>query len=303
VLFVQSYDQIYTVTYAHRMIKIILPAISLVISSFSLSAQQRLKDVQVTSVRAPEKIKVDGRLNEWEDSFQAYNKRTRLYYTLSNNEKYLFLAVTSTDAANITKITAGGLTFAISAAGKKKEKDASTITFPVVGRSSGRGQNGPRGVGRQGGRSGTDTAAVAARRKEFVASSKEIKVLGFKDITDTLISIYNEYGIKTAIGYDSLGNYNYELAVPLRLLGISADSTLEIAYNLKVNGLSVNDGGRMNNGRGNGGGFSGGAGGNRGGGGQRGGNAGRSGGRNGGADFEDLTSPSDFWGKYTLARP
>lgn len=287
------------------MIKIILPAI-LVVSGFNLFGQQRLKDVQVTSVWAPEQVKIDGKLNEWEDTFQAYNKSTRLYYTLSNNTQYLFLAVTSTDAGNNNKIAAGGITLSINTAGKKKEKDAFSLTYPMIDRSGGRGQNGRRGGGRQGERSAAeDSSAVAERRKQLISSSKEIKVLGFAAIADTLISIYNEYGIKTAIGYDPLGNYTYELAVPLKLLAISADRPLEIAYQLKVNGLTVNSGNPSGSGRAGGGGFGGGrgAGGNsRGGGGQRGGNSGGGAGRNGGIDFEDLTSPSDFWGKYTLAK-
>src|SRR6185437_6410480 len=203
-------------------------------------AQSHLKTVQVTSVWAPANVRIDGKLNEWEDNFQAYNKSTRLFYTLSNNEKYLYLAVTSTDAQTNTKIAAGGITFTINTEGKKKEKGAFILTYPVIA-NTGRGQ---RGGGRFGGRqqsNGTDTAAIAAAHRQFVASSKEIKVFGFKDVDDTLISIYNEYGIKTAIGYDSLGNYNYELAVPLKLLGISSDSPSEIAYNIKVNGLQISN--------------------------------------------------------------
>jgi len=283
------------------MIKIIPLAILLVISSFDLLAQQSLKDVQVTHVWAPEKVKIDGLLKEWNDSFQAYNKHTRLYYTLSNNDKYLYLAVTSTDAGNINKIVAGGITLTINTGGKKKEKDGYSITFPLAGKSAGRGPSGGRRDNRQGPRSlpaVTDTTAIAASRKQLIASSKEIKVLGFAGIADTLISIYNEYGIKAAIGYDTLGNYNYELAVPVKLLEISSGQPMEIAYNIKVNGLTVNGGNAM--GRAGAGGFGGVSGGSRGGGGQRGGNGG--GGRNGGVDFEDLASPSDFWGKYTLAK-
>lgn len=290
------------------MIKLLPLTVLLVISGSQIIAQSHLKDVQATSVWAPATVKIDGRINEWEDSFQAYNKSTRLYYTLSNNDKYLFLAITSTDAANNNKIVAGGITLTVNTAGKKKDKDAYSLTFPNLSRGGGRGQRGQRGGGRPGGRvQGTepDTAAIAAGRRQLVASSKEIKVLGFKEITDTLISIYNEYGIKTAIGYDSLGNYSYELAVPLKLLGISPDKVQEIAYNLKVNGLSLTAGAPLR-GAGGAGGFGGNGGGFGGGGraGGRGGNAGGGGGtgRSGGNDFADMTSPTDFWGKYTLAR-
>jgi hypothetical protein len=292
------------------MKKRLLFAVLLILTGLKIFAQSHLKDVQATSVWAPANVKIDGSISEWEDSFQAYNKSTKLFYTLSNNEKYLYLAITSTDAANNNKIVAGGITLTINTAGKKKDKGAYSLTFPVISRTS-RGQRG-RG-GRFGARSQTneaDTAIANAAHRQLISASKEIKVLGFKDVDDTLISIYNEYGIKAAIGYDTLGNYAYELAVPLKLLGISPDNTPEIAYNIKVNGLQVgagaggfrgsNDG---NGGQG-GGGFAGGGGrgggaGGSGGGGRRGGSPG---GGNSNADFEDLTSPTDFWGKYTLAK-
>lgn len=281
----------------------------LLLSTLKIIAQSHLKDVQVTSVWAPADVKVDGRINEWEDHFQAYNKSTRLYYTVSNNDKYLFLAVTSTDASNNNKIIAGGITFTINTAGKKKEKNAYSLTFPIVARGA-RGQRGQRGGSARAGRpqgNEIDTAAVSASRKRLIASSKEIKVFGFKDMTDSLISIYNEYGIKTAIGYDSLGNYSYELAIPLKMMELSADQVQEIAYNIKVNGLTGMGGNGPREGNAGGGGGSFGAeGGGFGGGGSRGGGGGR--GNGGGAgrgtsqDMADLTSPTDFWAKYTLAK-
>jgi hypothetical protein len=281
------------------MKKLILFNILLLFPGLKIFAQAHLKNVQVTSVWAPANVKIDGKINEWEDNFQAFNKSTKLFYTLSNNEKYLYLAVTSTDAQNNTKIAAGGITLTINTEGKKKDKEAFIITYPVI-TNTGRGR-GQRGGGRQQ-TSGTDTAAISAAHKQFIASAKEIKVLGFKDVDDTLISIYNEYGIKAAIGYDTLGNYNYELAIPLKLLGISPDNTQEIAYNVKVNGLQISDnfqgkvmldafqsgggGGRISiSGNDRGGGFRGGEKGN-----------------NSNIDFADLTSPTDFWGKYTLAK-
>jgi uncharacterized membrane protein YgcG len=291
------------------MKKTLLFAVLLIFSSIKIFAQAHLKDVQVTSVWAPANVKIDGNITEWEDSFQAYNKTTKLFYTLSNNEKYLFLALTCTDAGNNTKIAAGGITLTINTAGKKKDKDAFILGYPVITRAGGRGVRGNRRPQTD----GVDTAAVAAARKQFITSSKEIKVFGFKDIADTLISIYNEYGIKTGIGYDALGNYSYELAIPLKLLGISADNAKEIAYNIKVNGLLVNTGAgvRNNNGGDNSGGFGGGGFGGGNGGGGRGGSGGSGRGGDGGGrinfvtsniDFQDLTNPTDFWGKYTLAK-
>lgn len=279
------------------MKKLILFNVLLLLPGLAILAQSHLKNVQATSIWAPTGVKIDGKINEWEDSFQAYNKSTRLFYTLSNNDKYLYLAITSTDAGNNTKIAAGGITFTINTEGKKRDKGAYSLTFPVITAGGRGGQRGGRAGGRrQPGES--DTAAIAAARKQFIASSKEIKVFGFKTVDDTLISIYNEYGIKTAIGYDTLGNYSYELAIPLKLLAISPGGIAEIAYNIKVNGLQVNSSSQgkifLDS-------FSSGGGGRGGGGRSVGGDGGKSD-KGVNIDFEDLTTSTDFWGKYILAQ-
>ena len=285
-------------------------------------ANKKLKDVQTTNLLAPATVKVDGNLTDWDNNFQAYNKSTKLYYTISNDEKYLYLIVKSIDATNNTKITAGGITFTINTDNKKKEQDAYSLTFPVVAPPTPgqRGQRGGLGGGAGGfagaggfGRTAPDSAALATARKQTVNSSKEIKVSGFKDITDSLISIYNEYSIKTAIGYQAQNNYTYEAAIPLKLLGLSLDNPKEFAYNVKVNGRQIPNFNRDRIEAGGGGpvggagGFGGGAGGGARGGGGAGGFGGggtRGGGRGpgGNIDIAELTTPSDFWGKYTLAK-
>lgn len=292
-------------------------------------AQDKLKEVQETNLWAAHAVKVDGSLTEVNDSFQAFNKRVKLYYTLSNDNKYLYLQLKSTDATNNAKIQAGGITFTINTDNKKKEEDAFVLTFPVINRAT-RGQRGAGGAGggARGGFGGfnrggtTDSAAVKEANKQFIAAAKEIKVVGFKDIPDSLISIYNEYSIKAAMGFNAAGNFTYEMAVPLKELGITPDKAKEFSYNIKLNGLQMNM--RINDRGGNGGdiavgglgaggpgggpgggfgggGFGGGARGGRGGAGGFGG--GNRGGAGGGAsiNFEELISATDFWGKYTLA--
>jgi hypothetical protein len=286
---------------------------------------QKLNAIQEGSVWAPAGIKVDAKMTEWNDTYQAYNKTTELYYTLSNDDKNLYLAVKSGSTQNSNKIMAGGVSLTINTADKKKDKDAFVVVFPYVNRA-GRGNRGAGGAGgdRQRGAGGQrlppDSAAIAAQRKAAVAALKEIKVFGFKDIEDSVISIYNEYSIKAAADYDAKGNLVYEIAVPLKLMGLSVENAKEFAYNLKVNGLQLGPqgiqvggeggfagggggggfGGGGRGGAGGGGGFGGGGGGNRGGGGGGGGGGNRGGG--GGFDIQAMTSPTDFWGKYILAK-
>lgn len=253
-----------------------------------LHAQEKLKTVQEGSFTAPAGVKIDGKLSDWNDKFQAFNKSVKLFYTLANDDKYLYLIAKSNDATNIAKIQAGGINLIINTADKKKDENAFNLTYPMVGRAGGR-------VGRRYGVDRT-TLSDSARKemtaeahKQFIDAAKEIKVTGFKEITDTLISIYNEYGIKSAVGYDDKDAIMCEIAIPLKALGLATDQPKEFAYHIVLNGLPLP----------NGGGF--------GGGGGRGGRGGGRGGRSssGGVniDYQDLLTPTDFWGKYTLAKP
>lgn len=252
---------------------------------------QKLKDVQEISAAAPPQIRVDGKNKEWNDGFLAHNKRTNIFYTLCNDDKNLYLVIKSDNVENNAKILAGGITFSVNADGKKKQKESINLTYPLISRTDRRGQGGGggrRGMGRGGDRNAAQTAAerdsiAAATQQIQLAQVKEIKVTGFKDITDTLISIYNEYGIKASASIDKDRLFFYEMAIPLGKLGISPGS--EFAYNIKVNGLEISNFG----GGGGGGGFGGGV------------RGGRSGG-GGNIDFQSLTSPTDFWGKYTLTK-
>jgi len=293
-----------------------LTATILFIGSCFHAHAQKLNNTQEGSVIAPERVKIDGKFTEWENTFGAYNKTTKLYYTLANDDKNLYLFVKSADPINNTKIMGGGVTLTINTTDKKKEENAFSVTFPIINRASMRGLRRPRGANQNTVQDSASLAEAAAARKTAIASIKEISVLGFKEITDTLISIYNEYGIKAAANYDDQANLLFELAIPLKLLNISAANPKEFAYNIKVNGIQMG-GGNRNNGGGDGGGrnnaggggFGGGGGGRNGGGGFGGGGnggGGFGGGRNGGGGFgggnEELLSATDFWAKYTPAK-
>jgi hypothetical protein len=254
----------------------------LILLSSSVFAQEapakKLKDVQLGSMRPPSPIKIDGKLNEWGNNFQAYNRNTRILYILSNDDKNIYLVAKSNDFTTTAKIIAGGITLTINTDGKKKNKDGYSVTFPVIehperlaGGMSNRFENR---------NAGADTELMRAVHQRTIIAAKQIKVLGIKSIPDTIISIYNEHGIKTAINFDG-ADLTFEMAIPLKLINLSTADSKEFAYNITLSGFQME-------GRGPGGGD--------GGGGSRGG-----GGKNA-LDFLDLVSPSDFWGKYTLAK-
>jgi hypothetical protein len=306
-----------------KFTKIALSTICFIALSLTVTQAQKLSDVQDVSVWASA-VKVDGKHNEWENSFKATNKSTNLTYTLANDAKNLYLAIQSKDLTNNNKIMLGGITLTVNPSGKKSDKESFKVIYPVINRQRGFGgassssvtvssPSGGSGAttvvrGMPGGAGGfgrfqdmspaqRDSLQRAIARTQL-ASAKEIKVFGFKDIPDSLISIYNEYSIKTLASISDEGVFMYEASIPLELLEMSADNPKEFSYNIKLNGLQINFGGFSGGGRPGGGGGEGApmvrvevAGG-----------GGGMGGGMGGFNFQDLITPTDFWGKYVLTK-
>lgn len=287
------------------------------LTGFSLAVNaQKVTELQEVSIQAPHAVKIDGKNFEWTASDFSVNKRTNISYILSNDDKNLYLVIKSTDVPNNMKIMAGGITFAVNPDGKKKEKESITLTYPIINRAAMRGGPGGGGRGQFRAAMGTTMAiggggggqpntkqrdsVMSAMQKTQLAQAKEIKIHGFKNTTDTLVSIYNEYGIKAFANIEKDHSFFYEVAIPLEALGISTENPKEFAYNIKVNGLQLTgfDGGFGGGGGGRGG-FGGGGGGGGGGGMRMGGDGHRGG---GGFNFQDMMSPTDFWGKYTLSK-
>jgi hypothetical protein len=286
--------------------KIIASTLGVAVLSLTANAQ-KVNELQEVSILAPHTIKIDGKNFEWKDADFSVNKRTSISYIMSNDDKNLYLVIKSTDVPNNSKIMAGGITLSVNADGKKKEKESITLTYPVIHRTGrGPGGGGMRRIGGFGGGGAQPSAKerdsmMAAMQKTQLAQAKEIKIKGFKNTTDTLISIYNEYSIKAFANIDKDNAFFYELQIPLDALGISKDVPKEFAYNIKLNGLQLPglDGGF---GGGGGGGGRGAGGGGFGGGGRGPGGGGGRGPGGGNFDFQAMISPTDFWGKYTIKK-
>jgi len=167
---------------------------------------------------------------------------------------------------------------------------------------------------------GMDSATIASMRKRALATVREIKLINFSqtELPDSVISIYNEYGFKGAVDFDGKGMLTCEMAIPLKYLHMSVQDAKEFSYNIKLNGLNISSmmprGVNMTMG----GGMGGMGGGMGGGGGQQitvvrrdgAGNETVTQGSPGQMppgmpsmnDMMNMVTPTDFWGKYTLAK-
>lgn len=215
-----------------NLIKGILP-LALFTLSFSTNAQ-KLPTVQKVSLFAPANIKIDGKSTEWHDKFQAFNHATDLYYTVANDDEYLYFVMASKEHEVIDKIIRGGITITINHAIGKKDADAVSITYPIIrdddmslmtnmiARKRYPKINGDT----------SSTVNVTDLNQLMESKAKQISTTGFKSIGSS-ISVYNDEGLKIAARFDGKIQYTYEIAISLKLLGLSKDHAF--SYNIKVN--------------------------------------------------------------------
>ncbi|QKJ29172.1 hypothetical protein HQ865_05200 [Mucilaginibacter mali] len=211
--------------------RLILEAL-LVVTAITANAQ-KLPSVQKTSVYAPINVKTDGKTNEWENKFEAQNNATGLYYTMANDGDKLYLTIQGRPGTGspISKMQNGGITLTF----KSNDKSVKPVVFDFLIFE----RNGLTDVGKKMNAADAKMDSLLGPINTQVSNAlKEIGVKGVNDITDTLISVYNEYGIKQAVQYDSKKALTCEIAIPLKYIShLMKDGAFK--YNVKLNAMKM----------------------------------------------------------------
>jgi hypothetical protein len=299
------------------MKKKFLLLIAVIVQSY-FAVAQKLPTTQQISLRAPSELKIDGLPTEWNNVYQAYNKSTDIFYTISNDDNNLYLIVHASISRSMEKIIEGGISFKVNNSGKKDDKKNIVVLFPLMPLPICKGVLITAGKSLTGvtmSKNGEDitksldaaardkqASSIAKANKELVDNLKEIKVKGIVQITDTvahvtdktpyyrtlplhqhnfsIIALANNDNIKAMTQFDQKGELTYELAIPLKYLGTLSNGLQKFFYNITVNGR---------------------------------GEDGRPGNTwaftppvsrevPGEMKDQDLEEPTDFWGEYTLAK-
>jgi hypothetical protein len=226
--------------------KLLFNTLLIILMTISFSAwSQKQPQIQEISVRAPANIKIDGKLNEWQNQYlNAYRSASRIYYVVSNDDKNLYLTMRGLGTGVAIKALRNGIVFTISHSVKRNRAKAPGnvwVEFPMP----------------QDAKAVADVMGPILSAKPFLDDSvtyrkqidsivsisdsrvnnivKEMKVDGIKEITDTVISIYNTQGIKAAIQFIKRQPV-IELAIPLKYLGLSVSNPTPFSYNIRLNG-------------------------------------------------------------------
>lgn len=274
-----------------RLIKIYFPAV-LLICGFTANAQET-----ESNMRMLKPFKADGISNEWNEPLNEFNSDTKLAFALANDDQNLYIVIESLDPETTMKVLSGGITLNINTAGKKKT--GIELTFPLREKPPMQ----PDGVEKMNVMH-ADGKHAPHEIPDEKAMGQGIKVSGFKNIADGIISPENNYGIQSGMVVKPNRDLIYELVIPLTELQVDLNLKKPIAYNIKLNSFKRGAGkpGGMREGgeHGKGGGMGGGRGGMGGGGGRMGG-GGRGGQRPSGSE-NGTDQKSDFWIKYLLVK-
>lgn len=286
-----------------------LVKLSLCLPALLLNVAVQAQSKTTSALQAPPAgITIDGDIKEWGDSLRYYDAEQKINYSLANDNTNLYMAIRINDRSEQVRIMAGGLTWGIDPKGKKKE--TFSMTFPLA-------QTDAFGNTEQSafqGKPDTTRQSHDEMMQARLTKMRNIKVEGFKDVENDIITTSNTYGFKAAISYDDNGYLIYEAAIPLTLFHTDDITKNEWAFEFKINAMpkpkegdaQKGDGGMGGGGRGGMGGMGGGGRGMGGGGGRGGMGGGRRGGMGGGqmttAQRGELGKTVEFWEKYYLAK-
>ncbi|SHM78134.1 hypothetical protein SAMN05444266_1112 [Chitinophaga jiangningensis] len=154
---------------------------------------QQLPDIQQASRWATNK-KIDGAIEDWGTSLEAYNTTNKLWYSVANDNDFIYFAFKKTD--NLSKIYApASIQLSIGNKGERKTEVMPLLHFPVT------------------------TEGI---HKKLPEKWDEIEVRNIPAVKDTLISIYNQYGIKAAWKLDEANKiFTCEIRIPRKLLSLN----------------------------------------------------------------------------------
>ncbi len=215
-----------------------IPTATLLLMCFCAKVRsQKLPNLQPVSLRAPANVKIDGKADEWGNKLQAYNTATDVSYTMANDNETLYLVIQATDKYNINKIVNGGIKLSIQKNGSKNDVGTPTIQFPYM-------EKGARvsflqrldltGKSKDEQNHLLDSVMLANNRK----LKEKVKYIYVKGIpgADSVLSIYNDQGIRVANAFDIDKVYTAEIAISLKKLGLVTADVKKIAYHITING-------------------------------------------------------------------
>jgi hypothetical protein len=208
---------------------------------------QKLPKVQNESVWVPANIKIDGTAAEWNYKYKAFDLRNHIFYTISNDDKNLYLIIHTAEQHTINKIYVGGVTFKVISVNHPHATPVA-ISYPYRFGNNGiylHAKNEFDKLKKDSIANGQKIRdLLQLKNKDFTTMWKELKAAGIKALNDTVFAVYDAGGIKVKTLFDNQLDYTYELALPLKYLETVLNNSDKLRFDIRLNGGEL-DNGRM----------------------------------------------------------
>ncbi|MEO9022582.1 MAG: hypothetical protein ABI237_19485 [Ginsengibacter sp.] len=189
-------------------------------------------------------IIIDGNAAEWNLPLKNYDRDTRLFFDIKNDNNNLYLCFQSSDEMNQAKIMRSGMKIILISKINGKHKEVIDFPLPYKRPSSGSSQD---ELQEKFGRA----QMIQNIRAAFLASDTVMNVKGFTT-KNGIIPSNDPNGIHASINWSANNTFTYEIAIPLKeMFGNDynpKDISKEIALNVIINAFSRPQG-PGNNGR------------------------------------------------------
>lgn len=189
---------------------------------FMLLSAHCFSQTATQSKRITKPVTVDGSYQEWITPFNLYEAKTKLMFSIANNDSTLYLCFQCPDPINQDKIMQAGMQVNISSKGKNKI-DAS-IQFPLKKDKKNQQDqlilenlNGIEGI-----------------KANFLLNNFVMLTEGFAN-QNGITPVKQSRNILIAMNWDSLNTLVYEITIPFKELFGNAYTPLDIAKELTLN--------------------------------------------------------------------
>jgi len=183
-------------------------------------------------------IVIDGSPMDWDQPFRYFDSKTKLQYSVVNDDKYIYVSVKTNDPKAQMKVMRAGMDVTFDVTGKKK--DQATVHFPLKTNPKLDMNPDPMETDQQ----IVEKPDVKKMKLDWDESTKEVRTQGLKNVPASFtVADSSKYGIAVAINWDRYDAMTYELKVPFSAFykdALTASDTLKpITIGIKAYAMDI----------------------------------------------------------------
>ena len=207
----------------------------LVLTTLSISYAQKMV---LNSLWRDSVITVDGNLDDWDQPFRYFDSKSKLQYSIANDDKYIYVSVKTNDDKAQMKVMRAGMDVWFDVTGKKK--DIATVHFPLKTDPKLDMINDPMAPDQQ----IVERPDIKKMKMDWNEANKEVHTQGFRNVPLKFTENDSvKYPIEVAVSWDRYDAMTYELRVPFSAFYkdslVASDTLRPITIGIRANAMDL----------------------------------------------------------------